>query len=341
MAQSLSLSDSRLSWAGANSIEQSDEWAMPWRINHNQRTLFHPSLVERAAMPAGVRLTFQSETTSIAGVVDVNSDVPQIDVVCDGELVETLELSGCDEFQMDHFQTSNFRCDKLPAGNKTVELWLPHFGQVRLRQLEIDEGTSLTAYTDSRPRWITYGSSITQCRTASSPTETWPGVVARNHNLNLTCLGFGGQCHLDSMIARQIRDTPADLLSLCLGINIYGNGSLNERSFCSSILGFVQILREKHPTTPIVLMSPIFSVQRETTVNPAGFTLVQMRQEVKNAVETLRAFGDEQIYYINGLDILGADLAHLLPDDLHPNAEGYRLMGERIGNEFAKLGLLG
>ena len=37
--------------------------------------------------------------------------------------------------------------------------------------------------------------------------------------------------------------------------------------------------------------------------------------------------GDPNIYYVNGLDVLSLENAHLLPDELHPNPAGYRLMG--------------
>ncbi|HDH96352.1 MAG TPA: hypothetical protein ENF73_01330, partial [Proteobacteria bacterium] len=73
----------------------------------------------------------------------------------------------------------------------------------------------------------------------------------------------------------------------------------------------------------MVLMSPIVSPPREDAPNPVGFTLKAMRDEVAMAVEDLRASGDANVHYVNGLDILGPDHAHLLPDDVHPNAEGY------------------
>ena len=94
-----------------------------------------------------------------------------------------------------------------------IELWLPQFGSFQLRNLEIDDGATLQPFADARPQWVTYGSSITQCRTAASPTQTWPAIVARQHGLNLTCLGYGGQCHLDAMVARMIRDLPADYIA--------------------------------------------------------------------------------------------------------------------------------
>lgn len=326
MPQIISPSETRLTWSGAASVEHQADWSMPWRIDHTQRTLFAQTLVERAAMPAGVRIAFRTDSTWVAGNCSTFPDSIAIDLCCDGEFVESVPLSGANAF----------RFEGLKAGEKTIELWLPQFGQFRLHQLEIADGATLTAHQDERPRWITYGSSITQCRAAPSPTQTWPAIVARTCDLNLTCLGFGGQCHLDAMIARQMRDTPADFLSMCVGINIYGGGTLNLRTFGPSIMGFVQIVREKHPDTTLVLMSPIYGVHREEELNAVGFTLQAMREEVAAAANKLWALGDTNIHLVNGLEILGADSAHLLPDDLHPNGEGYRLMGERFVAQVAQ-----
>ena len=55
-----------------------------------------------------------------------------------------------------------------------------------------------------------------------------------------------------------------------------------------------------------------------------------MRYEIKRAYETTKAHGEENISYINGLDVFGSDKAHLLPDDLHPNNEGYGIMADNL-----------
>jgi hypothetical protein len=322
----ISPTDDRLSWPGAISLQQGDGWVQPWRIPYEERALFPPdALRERAAMPAGVRLTFRSDTTFVAGEVEPQAESSPIDCCCDGAVVGSAELA----------DRRSFRFDGLPAGEKTIELWLPQFGEFRLRALELADGATFAAAKDDRPRWVTYGSSITQCRTAASPTQTWPAIVAREHGLNLTCLGYGGQCHLDPMVARMIRDLPADYLSICAGINIYGANSLGPRSFGPALIGTIATIREKHAETPLAVISPIFSPPRETTENAVGFTLAGMREEVASVVETLRARGDRHVHYVDGLRIFGPDLAHLLPDDLHPDAEGYRLMGANVLREVA------
>jgi len=324
--QPISLTDPRLAWPGAVSVQHTPDWSLPWRVPYHQVDLFPPvELQARTVMPAGVRLAFRSDTRTVAGAFLPVPEMAAIDLCCDGELIATIPLDGRDAFLFDN----------LPAGEKVIELWLPQFGEFKLCSLSLDDGASLTAYSDRRPRWITYGSSITQCRTAASPTQTWPAIVARARGFNLTCLGFGGQCHLEPMLARLIRDQPADYFSMCVGINIYGAASLSPRTFRAAIIGFVQIVREKHPDTPYVVMSPIYSPPRETTPNAVDFTLHTMREEVAAAVNALRTAGDRNLHYVNGLDIFGAELAPLLPDELHPDAEGYRLMGQNFTAQVA------
>ncbi len=318
----------QLNWQGAVSLQKTADSVMPWRTPHPMHVLFPEPLLVRSAMPAGVRISFRSSTTRIAGSIVPQNETGMLDLCCDGEFIQSLDLRSKD----------NFAFENLPAQEKLIELWLPQYGTFQLRSLDIDDDATLEPFVDERPRWVTYGSSITQCRAAASPTQTWPAIAARESDLNLTCLGYGGQCHLDAMVARMIRDMPVDYLSMCLGINIQGASSLGPRAFRPAIIGAVQIIREKHPDIPIVLMSPIYCPNREENPNAVGFNLQKMREEVQAAAEALENYGDANIHYVSGLDVFGADYVHLLPDNLHPDAEGYRVMGKNfvaaVANKF-------
>jgi len=321
MALVLQPDDGRLTWQGAVSVERTDEWAMPWRVPHEQRGLFPAPLLERASMSSGVRLAFRSDTTRVAGRIEPQAGMSAIDLCCDGELVGSAPLAEKDGFEF----------DPLPQGDKLLELWLPMFGQFRLRRLELSDGASVEPVDDDRPKWITYGSSITHCSGATSPIYTWPAIAARERGLNLTSFGFGGQCHLDPMMARLIRDLPADFISLKVGINIKGGGTLNPRSFGAAIIGSVRTIRDGHPDVPLALLSPIFAPPHEESPNAVGFTIAMMRDEVEAAAEALRAHGDENVHYISGLEILGTDGTALLnPDGVHPTADGYKAMGRNF-----------
>lgn len=326
MAYSLKPTDSRLTWQGVVELHTADEWTMPWRIPYERRALFPGGIEGPASAPAGVRISFITDAGSVGGNVVPQGGSAPIDLCIDGEYVETVPLAGQESFLF----------EGLPAHQKRVELWLPQGGQFRLKSIELSDGARVEAFDDRRPRWITYGSSITQCGAASSPCFTWPGVAARACDFNLTCLGYGGQCHLDPMIARLIRDMEADYISICCGINIQGANSLSPRAFRPAVIGTAQTIREKHPDIPLAFISPIYSPPREENRNNVGFSLQGMRSEVEAAVDALKSCGDDNVHYFSGLDIFGPELNEFLPDQLHPNAEGYKRMGANFVTTVAQ-----
>lgn len=311
---------------GAISLEEREGFISPWRIFYEEKDYYTPSQLNgTAGIPAGVRITFETNSPIIKVEFAASEVEVEFDLVIDRELVKTIIVSPKD---------TSFTVDGLLASNKVVEIYLSQQHKIAVRNVYIAKDANWNAYPSVRRKWLAYGSSITQCNAAESPSKTWPAITAAELDLDLTCLGFSGQCQYEPMIARTIRDTPADFISLCAGINIYGANSYNERTFQANIIGFIKIIREKHTTVPIVLSSPIYGAFREETPNLVGFTLSEMRQQVKGIVEIFRKNGDDHLFYVNGLDILGEDHAGLLPDELHPNAEGYKLMGHNFTNEF-------
>jgi len=307
---------------GAISVERLENGWKPWRLPYQKLGLFPPSELHiKAEYGAGVRLSLLSDTTAIQVIIAPQKQNVKIDCVIDNDLVTTMTVAAGER---------EGKVDGLPHRMKRIELYLPQVQPVTVSRINIDERASLDFSPDSRKRWITYGSSITQCGEAASPALTWPAIIARRNNLHLTCLGYGGQCHLEPMLAMMIRDLPADYISLCMGVNVRGKSSLSLRTYKSAVLGFIQIIREKHRETPIIVISPIYSGFQETNENAIGVSLVKLRKQMKEAVSTLQAYGDKHLQYVDGLSLFGPEDASYLPDDLHPNAEGYQLLAERM-----------
>lgn len=303
----------------------------PWRLPYSRIGLFPTEALRGpAAMCAGVRIAFGTDSTTVAGQVPTPVDVAlsPVDLVVDGEPIRSTPV-GSDGW---------FRFSGLPAGRKTVEIWLPQYGDFRLLGLEIDTGADVwSPERRQRPRLLVYGSSITQCRDAASPTRTWPALVAAELGADLTCLGMSGQCHLDPMVARVIRDRPADVIVTCLGINVHGNGSYNSRSFLPTVLGFLSTLRDGHAGVPIVVLSPIVSPPRESVIGGADLALADIRTDVHRAVRILQDHGDAALQVIDGRDILGPQHVHFLYDGIHPDAEGYQHMARRLVTPLREL----
>jgi lysophospholipase L1-like esterase len=314
--------DPRLCWEGAISLSMGDGWVQPWRLPNNDIALWHDEIVEVAATSAGVRLTFRTDATVIRLSIVSEPTQGAVDLAVDGRVIATNDIA--------NVALSEFA--GLLPGEKAVELWLPQSRTFRLRGIELDGATHFAVSEDNRPRWVQYGSSISQSADASSPSQTWPAIVAEQAGYHHTNLGYGGQGHLEVVVARMIRDLPADYISMQEGLNAFGSGSLNPRTYLARLIGFVRILREGHPFTPLAIFSPPYNeICAGRTLH--GESLDDRRSEIAKAVKTLRDHGDPNVHYVHGPDLLGLSDAHLLGDGVHPSAEGYRVLAER----FSKL----
>jgi len=137
------------------------------------------------------------------------------------------------------------------------------------------------------------------------------------------------------------------------------------RSFVPAVHGFLDTIRDGHPTTPLVLVSPIFCGVHEDTPGPGAIdpaslgsdqvtfvasgragdlelgrlTLRVTRDALSDLVE--RRAGDAHLHYLDGTRLYGeADAgAHPLPDALHPDTATHQLIGERFADyAFADAG---
>ncbi|MDU4697527.1 MAG: SGNH/GDSL hydrolase family protein [Paenibacillus sp.] len=307
---------------GAVSLQRRPEGIKPWRIPYEDYELFPPDGIgTKAEICAGVRIRLNTNSSVLGVGFTPLSEEATLDCRCDGQLQARLKLAqGATEA---HFLG-------LPQGGKTVEIYLPQNVGMTITRIGVEADALWEPAPDLRPRWVAYGSSITQCVAADGPSSTWPAIAARECDFQLTCLGFSGNCHLEPRVGRMIAGLSADFISLCVGINVYGAASLSPRTFKPAIIGLIDSIRDQHPDTPLLVISPIYATDRETNENGLGFTLTAMREEIRETVEVFRRRGDSRIYHGHGLDWFGeADKARL-SDGLHPDAEGYKLMGERF-----------
>ncbi|WP_269523693.1 SGNH/GDSL hydrolase family protein [Coraliomargarita parva] len=314
---------------GHVSCESTESGLRPWRLPVEELPLYatHGDLLDKAGRASGVRVRFRTTSPELAlGVKILSEDepAPAFDLVSEGELLTTVAADP---------KANEVRFTGLES-SRTYEIWLPVFTQLCLQSFTVTEGSSVEPVSDDRLRWLSYGSSITHCRAATSPALTWPAIAARKHDLHLTNLGYGANCHLEPMQGRLIRDLPVDIITLKLGINVYGMASLNKRTFAAAAIGLVKLIREKHPMTPIGLITPIFCPYGEVNPNAVEMTLENYREQLRIAYRALKEQGDDKLFLFEGRELFWEEDAVLLPDDLHPNGEGYQRMGERAAEKI-------
>ena len=362
---------------GTSEVEYTTRGLRPHRLPKRVRERdVDPQLALMEAQPSGVRVAFTTSARDIA--LDLHATWVSyrgmkrargaVDVLIDGERQHSHVLTNGDYLELD-LQTGSstlspgtperVQISALKAGEKTVEVWLPHNEQVDLIGLRTDAPV-VPAITE-KGIWLHHGSSISHGSNATAPTSTWPAVAARRGGVQLHNLGFGGSAVVDPFMARVMRDTPAEMISVKLGINVVNLDVMRLRSFVPAVHGFLDTIREGHPDTPLLLVSPIFCGIHENTPGPGmidprslGTDRVQFMatgapQGTMNGRLTLSVIrdalteitvarsNDPHLRYLDGLSLYGAADAEELPllDGIHPSTEAHA----RIGERFAELAL--
>ena len=353
---------------GALDFDERESGIAPRRLPAWTRSQVPDGMDAMLRMPSGVRLRFNTNAKNVGLHFLASNIAPtpeerrsiNLNLECQGELWSASSHAGntiiADAEEPEGYRLIRGKPDTvwfndLPEDEKTCEIWLPHNAFVELRELVVDEGKHIRPATvDERNRWIHYGSSISHCMEAEQPAFIWPAVAAREAGVALINLGFSGQCHLDQFVARTIGDADADIISIKVGINVINMDSMKERVFVPVLHGFLDTIRERKPTTPIILISPIFCPSAEhhpgpTVPNSDGkFVTLSGHPELRNGsmsltrvrdlIEaTVEQRDDDNLDYRNGLDLFGPEDRVDLPDDLHPNPDGYIRMGHRFASQ--------
>lgn len=163
------------------------------------------------------------------------------------------------------------RFTDLPDKEKDVEIWLPHDETTLLAALRTNAPVH-TPLPSGRKVWLHHGSSISHGSYATTPTGTWPALAAALGKVELVNMGFGGSALLDPFTARTMRDTPADLISIKIGINLVNTDLMRLRAFGPAVHGFLDTIRDGHPTTPCWSSRPSTAPSTRTRPDPAPRT---------------------------------------------------------------------
>ncbi|MFF8387824.1 GDSL-type esterase/lipase family protein [Streptomyces kanasensis] len=360
---------------GALDLERTERGVLPHRLPARARAQCDDGQLALAeSQPSGVRLVFRTRATAVEldtlPTKRVYPGAPPrpdglYDLVVDGRLTGQAGASGGDTLTIDMVAgtaehragpIATVRFAGLGGGDKHVELWLPHNETTELIALRTDAPVEPVP-DHGRRVWLHHGSSISHGSDAGSPTATWPAVAAALGGVDLVNLGLGGSALLDPFTARAMRDAPADLISVKIGINLVNADVMRLRAFAPAVHGFLDTLRDGHPATPLLVLSPLHCPIHEDTPGPSAFdtaalstgrlrfraigdpaerangklTLRVIREELARIAER-RAADDPHLHFLDGQALYGAaDYAELpLPDELHPDPASHRRIGERF-----------
>jgi len=360
---------------GAIDTERTARGLLPHRLPGWARDQYVDGQLAMAeAQPAGVRLAFRTRATAIeldtVPTKRVYAGAPPrpdgvYDLLIDGRLAGQGSVHGGNTLTIDMATgttesipgpVGTLRFSELSVGPKNIEIWLPYDEATELVALRTDASVEPAA-DQGRRVWLHHGSSISHGSVAASPTTTWSALAAALGGVELVNLGLGGSALLDPFTARTMRDTAADLISIKVGINLVNTDVMRMRAFTPAMHGFLDTIREGHPATPLLVISPVLCPIHEDTPGPSlpDFTALSGGQlrflaagdpaerargklalgDIRNELSRIvaqRAVGDPYLHYLDGRELYGqADADELpLPDHLHPDAATHRRIGERF-----------
>lgn len=193
------------------------------------------------------------------------------------------------------------------------------------------------------------GDSITESWGASAPGKAFHQLIMKEQNLEFAYnYGVGGtriarqrvpgrantKEDLTFEIRAEVMDKSADAVVVFGGTNDYGHGdapmgdldSEDIYTFCGGLNSLITKLQKDFPNAEIIFMTPIHRVDEDKPSAPESKVLADYAEAIK-AICKKRAIKVIDLFGINPIDPYDKNL---VPDGLHPNDAGHRVLADVI-----------
>jgi hypothetical protein len=213
----------------------------------------------------------------------------------------------------------------LPKENREYALYLPLYNGVTSVEIGVPSGSSIGRAAprtrDIRPV-VFYGSSILQGGCASRPGMAYPSIIGRRLDIPTINLGFSGRGKCEHEVADLLADLDPELYVIDCMPNMTPD-MIDDR-----IHYLLKQLREKHPTTPVILVEQ--APHRSAYVMDAE----SRRGNSKNLIlakvykDVTKSWG-RRLYYVKGAGLLGSDGEGTV-DGVHATDLGFQRMADML-----------
>jgi lysophospholipase L1-like esterase len=284
---------------------------------------------QAATVPAGVRLELDGDATSV--VIRYSTLTADLGYRGDGGGRRFEAWTAEDRLDAVHAVVGEGSAElRLAPRSTPVTVHLPEGMRPTIHGLRPIGGAIVPG--PPRPRWVAYGDSILEGWAASAPALAWPALVARWAGLDLVNLGYAGSARGEIATAESVASLEASVISLSYGTNCWSMIPHSGAMMSAGFDGFLTIVRQGHPATPIVVVSPIRRPAAEDTPNRLGATLASLRAAIEGVVRERIAGGDPNLLLVEGNALVPDER---LPDGIHPDDEGHVLLATALGPVMA------
>lgn len=217
-----------------------------------------------------------------------------------------------------------------PRIMRDITIYLSLYSPVKVLEIGLDKDATLEPakpFAVAAPV-VFYGTSITQGGCASRPGMSYQAILGRRLNLDHVNLGFSGNGKGEAGVARAVAEVDAAAFVLDFAQN-----NKDVDSLAQVYDPFIGILRERHPDTPIISITPIYAASEVT----GSRRNEEMRALIRKTVSRRIAAGDGHLQLVEGTDLLGPSRVDGLVDGTHPNDLGFEWMAEGLVERLRKV----
>ncbi len=332
--------DSRFVVSGLPFFQENEgKW---WRFPRRAETQVPPLVWRLSKCPSGGRIRFRSDTTALAvrlaypslpGMRNMHAfGQAGVDAYVDGQYIASVAPRSSTQVEAFFFKNVEKRV-------REYTLYLPLYLGVDIQALGFEPGATISlpsAFAVDKPV-VYYGTSITQGGCASRPGMSYQAILGRRLNIDFVNFGYSGSGKGEPEVARLVSEVTAS----CFVMDMAQNNP-NAESLEAVFLPFIEILRARHPGTPILCTTPIYSSSelpgtKNEGLYPEMSLLEGMRDVIRRAVQSRIASGDKNIYLVEGYTLLGPDQGDGLVDGAHPNDLGFQWMADGLEPHLRRL----
>ena len=175
---------------------------------------------------------------------------------------------------------------------REYKLFLPLYDGVTKLEVGIDSTASIEKASPSTVKPIVfYGTSITQGGCASRPGMAHTNIISRKLDVDCINYGFSGNGRMETPIVELISEIDAHFYVIeCMQ-------NMNSEQVSERVRPLVDMIRTKHPLTPIVLVENMMYTTAflDQTIET---TLIQENEALKNEFDKIIKRGTPNIFYI-------------------------------------------
>lgn len=213
--------------------------------------------------------------------------------------------------------------EALGGMEKEFLVYLPLYDETKSLEIGVEEGASFVELANPfRKNIIIYGSSIVHGASASRSGMAYPAILSRRTGYNFINFGVSGSAKMEKEVVHMLADANPDVFIL----DCVPNSSPEQISERTSYL--VDYLRERHPTTPIIMIPTVVRELSYFNQNWGKRNRLQ-NENWKQEYKKLISKGMKGLYYLDSNNLLGDDHEGTT-DGTHPNDLGFMRMVEQI-----------